>query len=148
MNNKEKILDEILVELFNHILYLEEQNIQSKGINLTMNEVHTIEAIRDVEDPIMSNVARKLMITLGTLTTVIKRLEHKGYVKRIRDKQDARILRLELSTNATNVLKIHDGFHRNMIETILNDLNDEEEDVLLTSLVKIKEYFKSKWNRR
>ncbi|MDH6602916.1 DNA-binding MarR family transcriptional regulator [Bacilli bacterium PM5-9] len=144
MGNKDVILNEILVELFNHILYLEEQNIQMKGIQLTMNEVHTLEAIRESDDAIMSNVAKKLMITFGTMTTAIKKLEQKGYVNRIKDDNDARIVRLELTSKANQALRIHDNFHKNMIETVLTDLSDTEEDVLLNSLVKIKEYFKKR----
>ena len=142
MSKKEDILNELLVELFNHILYLEEQNLQMKGIPLTMNEVHTLEAIKDAKDPIMSNVAKKLMITLGTMTTAIKKLEQKGYVERIRDEKDARIVRLTLSKEGHNVVAVHDNFHKNMIDTVLTDLTEKEEDVLLSSLVKIKNYFK------
>lgn len=142
--NAKAILNEILVELFNHILYLEEQNLQIKGINLTMNEIHTIEAIRNVNDASMSNIATKLLITLGTLTTVVKRLEAKGYVERFKEMSDARVVNVRVTQAGKDVLAIHDKFHKDMIETVLNDLTKHEEEVLLVSLVKIKEYFKNK----
>lgn len=140
--NAKSILNELLVELFNHILYLEEQNLQLKGINLTMNEIHTIEAIRDLNEPQMSSVARKLLITLGTLTTAVKRLEAKGYVERFKEKSDARVVKVRLTKAGHDVLVYHDDFHKDMIDTVLNDLTDHEEEVLLSSLVKIKGYFK------
>lgn len=139
------ILNNMLVDLFNHILYLEEQNLQLKGINLTMNEVHTIEAINDVEDATMGNVAQKLIITLGTLTTAVKKLEKKQYVTRVRDKNDARIVRLTLTDQAFEVLKIHDDFHVDMIDTVLDDLSEEEEIALLKSLIKIQHYFEKNY---
>lgn len=142
--NSKAILNEILVELFNHILYLEEQNLQVKGINLTMNETHTIEAIREVNDASMSNIATKLLITLGTLTTVVKRLESKGYVERFKEVSDARVVKVRITQAGRDVLAIHDNFHKDMIETVLNDLTKHEEEVLLVSLMKIKEYFQNK----
>lgn len=141
MSEKSEVLNVLLVELFNHILYLEEQNLQSEGIDLTMSEIHTLEAIRDVDEPTISSVAKKLMITLGTMTTATKKLEQKGYLTKIRDQQDARIVRLALKQKAHDVLEPHDRFHATMIENILNNLNKEEEDVLLRSLVKIQNYF-------
>ena len=139
--DRSEILNDILVELFNHILYLEEQNLQLKGINLTMNEIHTIETVRNVDDPTMGNIAKKLIITLGTLTTVVKRLEAKGYIKRSKCEDDARIVRVELLPEAYEVLAVHDEFHENMIDTVLTDLDDEEEKVLLSGLIKVKDYF-------
>lgn len=141
--NRRIILNYMLVDLFNHILYLEEQNLQLKGINLTMNEIHTIEAISDIINPTMSSVAHKLMITLGTLTTAIKKLEKKGYVTRVKDENDARIVRLSLTKKAVEVLNIHDEFHVNMIETVLDDLSEEEEEVFLKSILKIQYYFEN-----
>jgi DNA-binding MarR family transcriptional regulator len=137
-----ELLNSLLVELFNHVLYLEEQNLQIKGINLTMNEIHTIEAINDVKEATMTNVSRKLLITLGTLTTAVKKLEAKGYVFRVRNSNDARIVKLGLSDTAREVLKIQDDYQKNMFETVLNDLSDEEEEVFLSSLTKIEQYFK------
>ncbi|MEG0283604.1 MAG: MarR family winged helix-turn-helix transcriptional regulator [Erysipelotrichales bacterium] len=145
--NAQEILNELLVDLFNHILYLEEENLHAKGISLTMNEVHTIEAIRDLDNPIMSSVAKKLMITLGTLTTSVKRLEAKGYVERFRDSIDARNVRVRLTKSAQEVMVIHDKFHEDMINTILNDLDEKEEVVLLSSLMKVQDYFKSTYKQ-
>lgn len=140
--NGKDVLNDLFVELFNHILYLEEQNIQRKGIELTMNEVHTLEAISNESNPTMGNVARRLMITIGTLTTAIKKLEAKGYVKRSKDENDGRIVRITLTSHAIEVLQEHEHFHVNMIDDVLQFLNDDEQDALISSLTKIKEYFK------
>lgn len=41
-----KVLNELLVDLFYHILRLEEKNLKDNGVNLSMTEVHAIEAIK------------------------------------------------------------------------------------------------------
>lgn len=135
------ILKVILSELFNKILYLEEKDLESRNIDLTMNEMHTLEAIDDVEEATMNNVANKLMITAGTLTTAIKKLETKGYVKRERDENDGRITRLKLTSKALYVLAIHEKFHDEMVSHILKDLDENEEEVLMSALLKIQDFF-------
>lgn len=140
-DRKEQILNNLLVELFNHLLYVEEINIQKAGIDLTMTEVHTIEAVAKVDVPSMSSIAKYLNITIGTLTTAIKKLEKKGYVERYREENDARIVLVRLTKKAKDVLKVHDYFHKDMIENILGDLDSHEETILLEALEKVKNYF-------
>ncbi|MDY0024276.1 MAG: MarR family transcriptional regulator, partial [Candidatus Izemoplasmatales bacterium] len=65
------IINELLVEIFNRILAIEGQNLKDKGIKLSMSEIHVIEAINNVKEPTMSNVANKLGITISSLTTSI-----------------------------------------------------------------------------
>ncbi|WP_423364337.1 MarR family winged helix-turn-helix transcriptional regulator [Mycoplasma sp. P36-A1] len=141
MKNREEVMNHLFVELFNHLLYIEEINIQKSGIDLTMTEVHTIEAVANVDIPSMSNIAKSLMITIGTATTAIKKLEKKGYVERIREQSDARVVLVKLTPKAYDVLAIHDEFHRNMIEHILDNLGTQEEEILLEALTKIKTFF-------
>ena len=108
-------LNELLVYLFNYILYIEANNLKQKGVELSINEVHILERIEKASSNTMSHLARTLMVTSGTLTTNVSRLEKKGYVERYRDENDRRIVRLRNTPKALEVLKIHDEFHENMI---------------------------------
>lgn len=47
-----------------------------------MTEIHVLEVIKNVEIPIMSQVAKKLRVTMGTLTASTNILVKKGYVFR------------------------------------------------------------------
>ena len=82
MNKAKHLINELLVEIFNHILSIEEEEIKKLDINLSLNEIHTLESIENTEYPTMSNVSKKLRITISTLTTTINRLVKKGYVER------------------------------------------------------------------
>lgn len=141
MSERKKILNEILVSLFNYILYIEEQNLKLKGVSLTINELHTLESIRETVEATITSVAKRLRITLSTMTTAIKKLEEKGYVNKERDKADARIVKLYLTKKANEVLTIHDEFHKHMIDHIISQLDIAEEEVLLRSLEKLQDYF-------
>ena len=137
-----EIINELLVEIFNRILTMEGQNLKDKGIKLSMSEVHVLEAIQNSEEATMSNIAKKLGITIGSLTTAINTLFQKGYVSRQRDSEDRRKVMVNLLPKALEVLKEHDEFHREMIDSIFNDLELEKDELLIESLEKLSSYFK------
>ncbi|MBV1709417.1 MAG: MarR family transcriptional regulator [Erysipelothrix sp.] len=148
MENVKETLNELLVDLFNHILVLEEKNLQDRGILLSMTEVHTLENIFKSKTKTMSDVARLQLITQGTLTVAVNRLQKKGYVSRLQDAQDKRIIRLSLTAKALDVLAIHDKFHEEMIDSFISDLKIDQDVALITSLRRIMEYFRQNYEDR
>jgi DNA-binding MarR family transcriptional regulator len=144
-NNTKYIINELLVDIFHHILAIESEELRRRGINLTMNEVHVLEAVKKSDIPTMSNIAHRLRITLGTLTTVMNRLEKKGYIKRERTEEDKRIIRASLTKDAEQIMEEHDRFHEDMINDVIQDLNLEEDRILVKSLQNISQYFKDKY---
>lgn len=143
MSNKAKdLINELLVEVFNNILTIEEKELRDLGVELSMSEVHVLEAIRNAELPTMTKVAKKLRVTVGTLTTSVGTLVKKGFVKRKRGVEDKRVVFLHLTDEALKVLEIHDNFHDKMIDAVFENLNLGEDEVLIKSLENVREYFK------
>ena len=142
--NKKEIINTLLVDLFNHILRIEEESLQKLGVKLTMTEVHVLEAIELSENKTMTEVANSLNITLGKLTTSINRLVRKNMVIKTRNKTDKRVYNLSLTNEALDVLKVHDQFHDEMIQALLDDLMIDEDDLLISSLENISNYFKKR----
>ncbi len=146
MNESPKtIINDLLVEVFNQILSIQQEHLRNQGINLSMNEIHVLEAIQKTKESTMSNVAKKLRVTVGTLTTAINRLVEKGYTERYSNPTDKRKVYLRLSPKAKKVLKTHDTFHEDMINSVIKDMNVEENEVLVASLQKLRDYFKEKY---
>jgi len=145
MNKTRHTLNELLVWMFNYILYIEEKNLKASGVSLSMNDVHILERIQKARDNNMSYIARTLMITQGTLTTNIAKLVKKGYVEKYKDENDKRITRLRLTDQAFPVLQIHEDFHTNMINKTIGDLGLEENEVLNEALENILAYFREEY---
>lgn len=135
-----KVLNELLVDIFNQILVIEERYHRVHGIKLSMTEVHTLESITKSESRTMGDVASLLRITQGTLTTNVNRLTHKGYVYRTQDDQDRRIYRLGLTEKGEAVMAIHNQFHEEMVERLLLYINDGSE--LVEAVARINVFFK------
>lgn len=135
------VLNHLLVDMFNQILTLEENFLKSKGIPLSMSEVHTLEAIEKSEGKTMSEIARKLRITQGTLSVNINRLTKKGYVYRVQDEKDRRIYRLKLTDKAIAILEVHGVFHEQLIDQLVANLSAEEKSLLVDSLSQVNTFF-------
>jgi len=145
MSQAKSLINTLLVEVFNHILTIEEDMLKKAGVELSMTEVHVLEAVRNAKEPTMSVVSRKLRVTMGTLTTSVNTLVNKGFIERERGEKDRRKVFLKLTDEALKVLKIHDKFHDEMIDSVFKDLKLEEDEVLIRSLQNIKDYFQKKF---
>lgn len=145
MDDTRHTLNELLVDLFNYILLIEEKNLRDQGVKLSMTEVHILEAIQKSESNMMSAIAKRLMVTQGTLTVSTSKLVKKGYVERVKDEKDKRIVRLTLTDKAESVMQIHNQFHEAMIEKLLNELELDKEEELINSLKNLMKFFKEKY---
>jgi DNA-binding MarR family transcriptional regulator len=145
MVSPKEVINELLVDVFNHILSIENDILKKRGVKLSMTEIHVLEAIRNSEIPTMGNVAHRLRVTLGTLTTSVNVLVRKNYVYRYRDEADRRKVYLKLNDIAFDVLKVHDEFHNEMVSSLFKDLELEKDEVLMKSLENISQYFKQRY---
>lgn len=140
--NSRKIINDIIVELFKNILTIEERSLRNRGIrDLSMTEIHTIEAIGKGSYKTMSEIAEALNITMGTLTISINRLESKDYVYRSKDPNDRRVVLASLTKKGELVDKIHKNFHDEMIDHVMVDLKLDEDQALINALKNINEFF-------
>jgi len=147
MNKLYGTLNELLVKLFNDILQIEEQCLKDERFkDLSITEIHVIEAIGTDGERNMSSVARDLDVTIGTLTMSINNLVKKGYVKRERSEEDRRIVLISLTEKGKGAYTSHANFHKEMIETTIAKLTDPEKEVLVAALENINVYFKEKYN--
>lgn len=141
----EDVLNMLLVKLFNDILKIEAAAIkQGECSDLSVTENHIIEAIGKNREMTMTEVAKDLEITVGTLTTAINRLIKKEYVERRRIEEDRRVVMIELTEKGTLAYKVHEKFHEEMIDHVLEELGVSEEEVLISSLDKLDKFFQKK----
>lgn len=124
---EEKPLYKKLSEAFTYIANLtnviEEKTMDTKVIqDLTVGELHVIEMVDQNNNKPMSLIAKKLKVTVGSLTICINRLVQKGYLLRIRHEMDHRIILVSTTQKAKKVLKEHDKFHENILGLVLDTI--------------------------
>lgn len=137
-------LNHLLVGLYQEILDAEERAlITDEFKDITINDMHVIEAIGCDGSSTSSQVSKKLGITMGTLTKSIDGLVRKGYVLRERSESDKRVVLLSLIAKGQKAFKHHAKFHQDMVDAVVAQLDKDETDVLERSLGSLQEYFET-----
>lgn len=139
-----KVINDVLVHLFNEIWELEEKAIITEEYkDISNNDMHIIEAIGLGEGNNMSAIAKKLNITVGSLTTSMNSLVNKKYAVRIRSEADRRVVYIQLTKKGEKAYTHHEDFHKQMTQAVLDNLDKDEIPVLLKTLNGLSEFFQN-----
>ena len=131
-------LNSILVKLFNDILNIEEKALITEEFkDISVTDMHIIEAIGIAEPRTMSMISKSLGVTMGTLTTGINGLVRKGYVVR----PPRRIVYASLTEKGIAAYHHHMKFHKSMIDSIMQDLSEDEAVVLNKTFNRLETFF-------
>ena len=132
------VINTLLVDTFNNILTIEQKALKKENFfDVSVAEVHTIEAIGMYESKSMSEVAKSLCITVGTLTVAVNNLVKKGYVERFRCETDRRVVKIRLTKKGKLLYRVDEQFHKNMVKAAIEGLSEEERNVLSQALTKL-----------
>lgn len=136
-----RTLNELLVKIFNNMLDMEERAIITEEFyDITNNDMHIIEAIGIDEPRRMSEIASRLGVTVGTLTTNMNSLENKGYIIRQRSENDKRVVLVVLTEKGKKAFFHHRDFHKKMIKSIVKDLDEDEMKTIIKGLLNLNEF--------
>lgn len=141
MRERRHTLNAMVVHLFNNVMDVEAQAVITEEFHdITNNDMHILEAIGVGEPDSMSTIAKKLSVTVGTLTTNMNGLEKKGYILRERSLEDKRVVLVTLTEKGRKAFYHHRDFHKKMIRALVKDLNQEEMQVLYRCLENLNEF--------
>ncbi|WP_283583240.1 MarR family winged helix-turn-helix transcriptional regulator [Limosilactobacillus difficilis] len=134
-------INRALIKVYNGILWVEEKELRKSTFSdLTIKEFHAIDAITMYDHQTLSQVAQKLHLTPGTMTTMTDRLTRKGYVYRKRDEGDRRVIRLYLTNKGRVLYRAHRAFHNMMVKSFLKGMNKEELGVIHKALHNLEDF--------
>ncbi|CQR24278.1 transcriptional regulator [Streptococcus varani] len=131
-------INEYLTAIFNNVLIIEEASLRSSQFSdVSIKEMHTIDVVGDNKDATPTDVARTLMVTLGTVTTSLNNLERKGYIERVRSTKDRRVVHLYLTKKGRLIYRLHQRFHRAMVRQITEGMDETEFQVMKKGLLNL-----------
>jgi len=143
MDQSYQTINETLVSLFNDIMDIEQRAlITGEFKEISLNDMHVIEAIGLKEPKNMSTVAKALSVTVGTLTIAVNNLVKKNYVNRERSEEDRRVVLLSLSEKGIKAYRHHQSFHEQMVNAVMEGLDGEELSALVKVLEKLTGFFR------
>ena len=134
-------INESLIRIYNGILWIEEKKLRESTFNdLTIKEMHAIDAISMYDHQTSSQVAKKLHLSPGTMTATANRLIAKGYAERFHDEEDRRIIRLGLTHKGRVLYRAHRAFHNMMLKSFLKDMDENEQKVIHKALRNLEDF--------
>lgn len=137
-------VNELLVKLFHDIMTIEEKAIITEEFkDITNNDMHVIEAIGNAQPVMVSAVARTLSVTQATVNISMNGLERKGYINRERSTEDKRVVFVTLTEKGKKAYNHHRDFHKKMIHSIVDNMDDSEKEVMMKFLNNLIGFFDS-----
>ncbi|OGS19127.1 MAG: hypothetical protein A3J83_01950 [Elusimicrobia bacterium RIFOXYA2_FULL_40_6] len=84
--------------------------------------------------PIITDLVKKLSISAPMMTHIIDKLESTGLVKRVRNEDDRRIVRIEPTQKGRNIILKFDEEHKKRMLEFLNQLDEKEQNEFINSI--------------
>ena len=104
---------------------------------LTASDFGIMEALLHKGPLPINAIGKKVLLTSGSMTAAVNRLEEKGLVRRIQDPSDGRRFHLHLTPAGTGLIKDAYDRHARNLDRIARVLTAEEQGELVRLLKKI-----------
>lgn len=140
MDGFEKQLNELLVSTYHSIEEIEEKMVkEAKSLNLTINELHLLEAVGDDDEQgrTVSEISERAGLSLPTVTLAVNKLVQKGFVEKRKSNQDGRMVHVTLTRHGRKANRAHQYFHHKMASAVASEMTDEEKAALVKGIEKL-----------
>ncbi len=107
------------------------------GTGLLVSEFAILEALLHKGPLPINTIGEKVLLTSGSMTAAVNRLENKGLVERIQDAVDGRRFLVHLTSQGREVIQRAFDIHTRNLETILEPFSEQERSELATLLKKL-----------
>lgn len=104
--------------------YYELITYEIRDTNLTVPQVLVCRCIKD-EPQMVSSISEKVKLANSTVSSIIDRLEKNGYVTRIRDSKDRRIVWVAGTEKLTELRKKMPILEESFFEILFEDLDED-----------------------
>lgn len=118
-----------------------EKNIQEFGLNIS--EFGVLEMLYHKGDQPVQKVAEKILVTSGTITYVINKLEKKELVIRKKCEKDKRVFYVSLTEKGYELIAEIFPRHKEFLDNLFSGLNKDIKIELLDNLVQLRKILKN-----
>lgn len=118
---------ELIEKVFSFLRCMKEQmSLQNDMMNLSMVQLHTLIFIKHHPATPMKAVAEYIKVELPSATNIVEKLVRLAYVKRQTDKEDRRLVLLNLTPKGDNLLSDATKERAKNMEKILTYLSEKD----------------------
>lgn len=125
----------ILWKAYKAVEAVERGSIAGSGLGLT--DCAVLEVLRHKGPQPVNAIGRKVLLTSGSITSAISRLEQRGLVARRRDVDDARVFWVDLTATGRDLIARTFDRHAANLESVAQALTPRERTDLVRLLKKL-----------
>ncbi|MCW2278505.1 MarR family winged helix-turn-helix transcriptional regulator [Heliophilum fasciatum] len=125
---------------YNQLFAQIEKNVQAYGF--TISEFGVLELLWHKGEQPIQKVAEKILVTSGTITYIIDKLQKKDFVVRKKCAKDKRVYYVSLTPKGEEVIADIFPKHQQFIDHLLADMDDNSKKILVRSLLEMKKSIK------
>jgi MarR family 2-MHQ and catechol resistance regulon transcriptional repressor len=114
---------------------IDKASIAQTGLGLS--DFAVMEALLHKGSLTINQIGKKVLLTSGSMTAAINRLEKSGLVERVRDQSDGRYFYVHLTKNGRKIISEAYHNHQMNLEKVTEVLTDEEKMELVRLLKKM-----------
>ncbi len=111
------------------------ESIESHGINST--EFAVMELLYHKGPQPIQKIGKKILMTSGSMTYIVDRLEKKDMLERVRCEKDRRVIHAKLTNEGEALIQKIFPIHREHITEMMSVLTDEEKEIAIEILRKL-----------
>lgn len=130
-------LNELMPEMARSIIRRQSDELL-KG-KITLPQFFILNVLKKEDEQRMTDIARLLNVTTAAATGIVDRMVRSGYVTRVYDPQDRRIIRIRLSAKGAEVVQRIISHRRQMIMDTFGKISQQEREEYLRILMRVKD---------
>lgn len=102
--------------------------------NLSITEFSVLEVLFYQGKQTIQQIGNRILISSGSMTYVIDKLEQKGIIKRNDCREDRRVIHITLTAEGMNITEKIMPKYQDLIDSFFGDLTEDESELLVNSL--------------
>lgn len=101
--------------------------------NISLPQLQVVLSVAAHAPCTMSHLAEVMKLSQANITQLVTRLVNNKYLKRIRSKEDRRVVYVDLLSKGKNIIKLHDAHVRNFAKLWFDVMTIEEQEIMLSA---------------
>lgn len=129
-----------MARTYNDMFFEIEKNVQEFGLNIS--EFGVLEMLYHKGDQPVQKIAEKILVTSGTITYVINKLEKKELVVRRKCEKDKRVFYVSLTEKGNEFISHIFPKHKEFLDGLFSELNEGTKRELVDNLIQLRKVLK------
>ncbi len=133
----QKNLEQILNTILHSSEILEEEMKQESNLkNLTPRQLYCIELVKNMQNPSLTELAKKMDIAKASISVMIERLEKNNFIYKVTSDNDRRTAHVHLTEEGEKAALLHTELHKRISELLTEEMTESEKEILIVLLNK------------